>query len=79
EVARAVRVHDTPAARLVARGPTRARRLDEVAAWRASASLVVDACPRVVHDARATVTHARRPVLFARARALGEPSPGDAP
>lgn len=71
EVERAFRVLDTPAARLVARGQTRALRLDEVEAWRASASLVVDACRRVVHDARATVPLARRPVLFALARALG--------
>ncbi|MBF3541360.1 helix-turn-helix domain-containing protein, partial [Burkholderia pseudomallei] len=67
EVERAFRVLDTPAARLVARGQTRALRLDEVEAWRASASLVVDACRRVVHDARATVPLARRPVLFALA------------
>ncbi|KGV07311.1 hypothetical protein [Burkholderia pseudomallei] len=79
EVERAFRVRDTPAARLVARGQTRALRLDEVEAWRASASLVVDACRRVVHDARATVPLARRPVLFALARALGEAWPGDAP
>ncbi|MBO3034131.1 helix-turn-helix domain-containing protein [Burkholderia pseudomallei] len=71
EVERAFRVLDTPAARLVARGQTRALRLDEVEAWRASASLVVDACRRVVHDARATVPLARRPVLFALALALG--------
>ncbi|MDY7815551.1 helix-turn-helix domain-containing protein [Burkholderia pseudomallei] len=79
EVERAFRVLDTPAARLVARGQTRALQLDEVEAWRASASLVVDACRRVVHDARATVPLARRPVLFALARALGEAWPGDAP
>lgn len=79
EVERAFRVLDTPAARLVARGQTRALRLDEVEAWRASASLVVDACRRVVHDARATVPLARRPVLFALARALGEAWPGDTP
>lgn len=79
EVECAFRVLDTPAARLVARGQTRALRLDEVEAWRASASLVVDACRRVVHDARATVPLARRPVLFALARALGEAWPGDAP
>ncbi|MBO3053290.1 helix-turn-helix domain-containing protein [Burkholderia pseudomallei] len=71
EVERAFRVLDTPAARLVARGQTRALRLDEVEAWRASASLVVDACRRVVHDARTTVPLARRPVLFALALALG--------
>ncbi|ONC01086.1 DNA-binding protein [Burkholderia pseudomallei] len=79
EVERAFRVLDTPAARLVARGQTRAQQRVALAAWRASASLVVDACRRVVHDARATVPLARRPVLFALARALGEAWPGDAP
>jgi DNA-binding transcriptional ArsR family regulator len=38
---------------------------------------VVDACRRAVRDARTTVSLARRPVLFALARALGEAWPGD--
>jgi hypothetical protein len=39
----------------------------------------VDACRHVVRDARAVVSLARRPVLFALARALGEAWPKDAP
>ncbi|AOK46755.1 DNA-binding protein [Burkholderia sp. MSMB617WGS] len=79
EVEHALRVLDAPAARLIARGEERALRLDDVEAWRASQSLVVDACRHVVRDARATVSLARRPVLFALARALGEAWPGDVP
>src|SRR6202162_3591690 len=39
----------------------------------------MDACRLVVRDARTVVSLARRPVLFALARALGEAWPGDAP
>jgi hypothetical protein len=39
----------------------------------------VDACRHVVRDARTVVSLARRPVLFALARALGEAWPGDVP
>jgi DNA-binding transcriptional ArsR family regulator len=39
----------------------------------------VDACHHVVRDARTVVSLARRPVLFALARALGEAWPGDVP
>jgi len=45
----------------------------------ASRALVVDACRHVVRDARTVVSLARRPVLFALARALGEAWPGDVP
>jgi hypothetical protein len=45
----------------------------------ASKMLVVDACRHVVRDARTLVSLARRPVLFALARALGEAWPGDVP
>ena len=43
----------------------------------ASNALVVDACRYVVRDARTVVSLARRPVLFALARALAEAWPGD--
>ncbi|AOJ09614.1 DNA-binding protein [Burkholderia mayonis] len=79
EVERASRILDAPAARLIARGQERLLRLDDVEAWRASESLVVDACRHVVRDARTTVSLAKRPVLFALARALGEAWPGDVP
>src|SRR5438093_162387 len=60
-------------------GAERLLLLEEVEALLASRALVVDACRRVVRDARAVVSLARRPVLFALARALGEAWPGDVP
>jgi DNA-binding transcriptional ArsR family regulator len=44
-----------------------------------SKAFVVDACRHVVRDAGTVVSLARRPVLFALARALGEAWPGDVP
>jgi hypothetical protein len=66
-----------PAARLMARGEERLLRLDEVEAVLESGSLVVDACRRVVRGADTVISLARRPVLLALARALGEAWPGD--
>jgi hypothetical protein len=79
EVEHASVVLDTPAARLLARGDERLLRLDEVEALLGSKTFVVDACRRVVRDARTAVSLRRRPVLFALARALGEAWPGDVP
>jgi hypothetical protein len=79
EVEGASRVLNTPAARLIARGEERPLLLEEVEALLASRALVVDACRHVVSGAGATVALARRPVLFALARALGEAWPGDVP
>src|SRR5262245_52088718 len=79
EVESASRVLNTPAARLVARGEERVLLLEEVEALLASRTLVVDACRYVVRDAGTVVSLARRPVLFALARALGEAWPGDVP
>jgi hypothetical protein len=79
EVERASQVLDLPAARLIGRGEERVLRLDEVEGLLASRMLVVDACRHAVRDARTTVSLARRPVLFALARALGEAWPGDVP
>jgi len=79
EVESAVLVLDTPAARLIARGEARPLRLDEVEALLESKALVVDACRYVVRDATMAVSLARRPVLFALARALAEAWPGDVP
>jgi tetratricopeptide (TPR) repeat protein len=67
----------TPAARLIASGEARLLLLEEVEALLASNTLVVDACRRVVRDARTTVSLARRPVLFALARALAAAWPAD--
>jgi hypothetical protein len=72
-------VLNTPAARLIALGEERLLLLEEVEALLASRTLVVDACRHVVRDARTVVSLARRPVLFALARALGEAWPGDVP
>jgi hypothetical protein len=79
EVERALLVLGTPAARLIARGAERLLLLAEVEALLASKALVVDACRHVVRDVRTVVSLARRPVLFALARALGEAWPGDVP
>src|SRR5437879_4440600 len=70
---------NTPAARLIASGEERLLLLEEVEALLASKALVVDACRYVVRDERTVVSLARRPVLFALARALGEAWPGDVP
>jgi hypothetical protein len=70
-------VLNTPAARRIAHGDERLLLLEEVEALLASTALVVDACRHVVRDARTVVSLARRPVLFALARALGEAWPGE--
>src|ERR1700756_5606642 len=79
EVESASLVLNTPAARLIASGEERFLLLEEVEALLASRALVVDACRHVVRDAGTMVSLARRPVLFALARALGEAWPGDVP
>jgi DNA-binding transcriptional ArsR family regulator len=79
EVESAALVLNTPAARLIARGDERLLLLEDVEALLVSKALVVDACRHVVRDARTVVSLARRPVLFALARALGEAWPGDVP
>jgi len=79
EVESASLVLNTPAARLIARGEERLLLLDDVETLQASKALVVDACRYIVRDARTVVSLARRPVLFALARALGEAWPADVP
>ena len=79
EVDSAYLVLDTPAARLIVRGGERLVRLEEVEALLASATLVVDACRHVVRIGGTVVSLARRPVLFALARALAEAWPADVP
>ncbi|WP_049622632.1 hypothetical protein [Frateuria defendens] len=79
EVEHATLALDAPAARLIAGGEERLLRLEDVEALLASGALVVDACRHLVRVAGATVPLARRPVLFALARALGEAWPADAP
>jgi biotin operon repressor len=77
EVDSAFLVLSTPAARLMTRGEERPVLLAEVETVLASRALVVDACRHVVRDGGRVIPFARRPVLFALARALGEAWPGD--
>ena len=77
EVESAFKLLNTPAARLIANGEERLLLLEDVEALQTSKALVVDACRHVVRDANTEVSLARRPVLFALARALGEAWPGD--
>jgi hypothetical protein len=79
EVESAYIVLNTPAARLIAKGEERLLLLEEVEALLASGAFVVDACRHVVRDAGTEVSLARRPVLFALARALAEAWPADVP
>src|SRR4051794_25430812 len=67
----------TPAARLIARGQERLLLIEEVEAALQSEALVVDACRHVIRSQDTVVSLARRPVLFALARALAEVWPGD--
>jgi hypothetical protein len=79
EVESAFLVLNTPAARLIAGGEERLLLLEEVEGLLESKALVVDACRHVVRDESKLVPLAKRPVLFALARALGEAWPGDVP
>jgi hypothetical protein len=77
EVAEARAALDRPAARRLFPGGEQALRLDEVAELLASGALVVDACRRGLRAGTVWLPLARRPVLFALARALAEAWPGD--
>src|SRR6266404_5669871 len=79
EVESACLALNTPAARLIASGEERLLLLEEVEALLASKAFVVDGCRHVVRSGSKVVSLAKRPVLFALARALGEAWPGDAP
>ncbi|ODU06138.1 MAG: DNA-binding protein [Thiobacillus sp. SCN 63-1177] len=68
---------DRPAARRVHADHEHPLHLDEVEALFASGALVVDACRRGLRAGTAWRPLARRPVLFALARALAEAWPGD--
>ena len=77
EVAEARAALDRPAARRVHAGHDQPLRLNEVEALLASGALVVDACRRGLRAGAIWRPLARRPVLFALARALAEAWPGD--
>ncbi len=79
EVESASRMLNTPAARLIARGDERLLLVEDVEALLQSKAIVVDACRNLVRHAKEVISLARRPVLFALARALGEAWPGDVP
>ncbi len=79
EVESARRVLDVPAARLVSRREERLLRLEEVERLLASRTLVVDACRYAVRQEGTVVLLARRPVLFALARALADAWPDEIP
>ena len=75
EVAEARAALDHPAARRLFVDGEQALRLDEVAGLLASGALVVDACRRGLRAGTSWLPLARRPVLFALARALAEAWP----
>ena len=77
EVESASRLLKTPAARLISRGNERLVLLEDVEALFASSALVVDAFRHVVRQKAKVVSLARRPMLFALARALAEAWPED--
>ncbi len=79
EVGEAIRLLTAPAARLIAQGEERPLLLDEVEDLVESEAFVVDACRHLVRDEGKVVSLARRPVLFALARALAEAWPADVP
>jgi hypothetical protein len=67
----------TPAARMITNGREQLLLLEEVETLLTSKALVVDACRHVVRHAGRVISIAKRPVLFALARALGEAWPED--
>ena len=68
---------DRPAARRLQGGGERALRLDEVGALLDSGALVLDGCRHGLRIGDEWLPLARRPILFALARALAEAWPGD--
>ncbi|MNM69488.1 hypothetical protein D3C81_810840 [compost metagenome] len=67
---------DQPAARCIGAGADHPLRIDQVQALLESGALIVDACRRGVRTGDSWQSLARRPVLFALARALAEAWPG---
>lgn len=77
EVAEARAALDRPAARRFLAGHEQPLRLDQIETLLASGALVLDACRRGLRADATWRPLARRPVLFALARALAEAWPGD--
>ena len=78
EVAEARTTLDRPAARRLSAVGEQALRLDEAASLLVSGALIVDGCRRGLRAGTQWRSLARRPVLFALARALALAWPGDA-
>jgi hypothetical protein len=76
EVERAKAVLESPAARVTFEGIERTVNLAQVEALLKRATLVVDACRRVVRGSGPVVDFTRRPVMFSLVRALAEAWPG---
>lgn len=77
EVAAVARLMTEPAARIVSGDTETVLRLADVEALMASDAFIIDACRNAVGARGARVALARRPVLFALVRALGDGWPGD--
>jgi hypothetical protein len=77
EVEIASRTLTTPAARVITGGHERLLLLGDVEELLASKALIVDAFRHAVRHEGATVSLAKRPVLFTLVRALAEAWPGD--
>jgi hypothetical protein len=77
EVESALRILDTPAARLIAGGEERLLLLEEIEELLASKALIVDACRCLVREESTVVSLASRPVLHELVRALAEAWPAD--
>lgn len=77
EVTELSAVIDRPAARRLSVGGEQTLRLDEVVDLQTSGALVIDACRRGLRAGAVWLPLARRPVLFALARALAEAWPHD--
>jgi hypothetical protein len=77
EVESASRELTLPAARLITKGTQRDLRLEDVEALLASGALVIDACRFSARQGNVQIELAKRPVLFAIARALAEVWPAD--
>ncbi|HEX2542903.1 MAG TPA: helix-turn-helix domain-containing protein [Caldimonas sp.] len=75
QVAEARAALERPAARRIQAGLEQPLRLPEVEALLASGALVLDACRRGLRAGIASIPLARRPILFALARALAEAWP----
>jgi hypothetical protein len=78
EADNAARILNEPAAQLATRGHKRLLLLDEIEVLFGSNTLIVDACRYDVRAASATISLARRPILFTLLRTLAEAWPQDA-